>query len=189
MVVAEHEGSRAHVVEHYSEGLGHFLALAVLFARELFYFGDCVFKYIRFVYAFNAVEYAQRAFKSHAGIYVALFQGFVRALGSLVVLHEHVVPYLEEGALLSLVELVGTEPVRIGVVAYYVHFGIGTAGTGSARGTPPVARLGQEEDVFGLYAALFPQFGALGVAGAVLVARKAGYGDVLYGYAEVVGRG
>ena len=73
------------------------------------------------------------------------------------------------------------------MVADYVHFGIGTARTRSACGTPPVAALGQEIDIFGEYSALAPELRTLFILGAVLVARKAGYRDILYGYAEIFG--
>ena len=72
MVVAKHESGRADVVEHYAEGLGHLLALAVLSACKLLYLFNGIFKNIRLVNAVYAVEYAQRALKSHTGIDVAL---------------------------------------------------------------------------------------------------------------------
>ena len=112
----------------------------------------------------GALQNGGDPFESHAGIDVALGERFILAFGSLVVLHEDVVPDLNP-ALVGRIELFR----RRQFAGPVEHFGIRTAGTGNAGGTPPVVFFAEFGDPFGRDAEGVPEFPGGFVEGGVLV--------------------
>ena len=124
----------------------------------------------------RAHQHAVGALQAHAGVHVLLLEGDERAVGLLLILHEHVVPDLEVAAAVAGGRAVGAAGR---LVADDEHLGIRAAGAGDAGGAPPVVLLGQVEQVLVLHALRTPQVRRLLVAGAVGVALKHGEGQLV----------
>ena len=166
--------------------LGDILAFAVLFARNFLDFSYNRSKKIGFVHGLFALNYAESTFQSHTGVDVFLFERFVFAVGGFIELHKHVVPDFE---IFAAIASGRTMLAAFGLTVVYKHFGIGTARTGNACGSPPVVFLWKEENVIASDSRLFPQFRSFGVAGAVVVAGKHRHGKARRIYSEIFGRG
>ena len=168
-VVADDEGGGAHVIGDDADGLGGFLVLAVLLAGQLLDLADDAREDFGLVDGLYALEHAVGALQAHAGVHVLLLQRDERAVGLLLILHEHVVPDLQiasAGAVGAAVRAAG------GLFGDPEHLGIRAAGAGDAGGAPPVVLLGQVEQVIVLHALRAPEVCGLLVAGAIRVARK-----------------
>ena len=127
------------MVQNHAESAGNFAALRIFFPRKGFYLLYGFFEHVRFIDAVFPAEDTKRAFKPHTSIYVFLFYRLELALGVLIILHEHVVPYFEESARGRFFEIERSQLVRFGAVADYMHFRIGTARPGRTRRSPPSA--------------------------------------------------
>ena len=180
-VVADDEGGGAHVVGDDADGLGGLLVLAVLLAGQLLNLADDAREDLGLIHGLDTLEHAVGALKAHASVHVLLLQRNERAVGLLLILHEHVVPDLQiasAGAVGAAVRAAG------GLVGDPEHLGVRAAGAGDAGGAPPVVLLGQVEQVIVLHALCAPQIGGLLVAGAVLVACEHGEGQAILGQAQ-----
>ena len=171
-VVAYYHDGGADMVGDDAYGLGSSFGRAVFHARKLLDPGDDGSEQVGFVHAVNALKRLYGAFQSHAGIDVLLREGFVFAVGCLVVLHEHVVPHFEILAARARRRTLGRAR---GLAGIDEHFGVRSARAGYARGSPPVIFLGQEEYAFFGYARLFPVRRGFVVARAVAVAGEHGH--------------
>ena len=170
------------MVRNDAEGAGGHFITAVFLAAQFADLFENIGKQIGFIHALFAIEHADGALQTHAGIHVLLLKRLKRAVSLFVVLHEHVVPDLQIPAAGA-----GRRAVRAAglLVGDDEHFGIRAAGAGDARRAPPVVFLGQEEDMVVRHAAVAPQLRAFLVAGAVRIARKHGEGQTVLGQAQI----
>ena len=125
-------------------------------------------KHVRFVYRFVSVQHGKRAFESHSGVHVFLFERRVGTVGMLVVLHEYIVPYLDVPSAIARGRTLWRTRLLVG---HYEYFRVRSARSRGAR-YPPVVFLRQIKNAFLRYAEFLPALRALDVPRAVLVARE-----------------
>ena len=124
------------------------------------------------VNGFKAVEHRDGAFEPHTGVDVFLGEGEERAVRLFVVFHKDVVPDFD---ILAAVASGGAGLGAGGNVADDKYFGVGSARSGDAGGSPPVVLFGQIENTVACDAVRSPAVGAELVARCVLVAGKDRY--------------
>ncbi len=99
-------------------------------------------KGIRFKNGLLPLHDRGHAFEAHARVDVLLRERRKRAVRPLIELHEDVVPDLDEPSAVAVGVADGTERGVVGGTGIVKNFGVRTAGTGLAGGTPPVLLFG-----------------------------------------------
>ena len=173
------------MIRHDAEGAGVLVIGSIFFAAQLLDLGQDAGESIGFIHALFAVEHADGAFQTHAGIHVLLRQGNEGAVLLLVILHKHVVPDFQIRAAVA-----GRGAIRAArLLGDDKHLGVRAAGAGHTGRTPPVVLLGQIEQMIVLYAALAPQVSRFLVTRAILIALKHGEGQLVRVDAQPFGAG
>lgn len=166
--VPQHKGCGADVVgddAHALEAVGDIGGFLI----QQFHYGA---ENVGFVNGFKAVEHCDGAFEPHTGVDVFLGEGEERAVRLFVVFHKDVVPDFD---ILAAVASGGAGLGAGGNVADDKYFGVGSARSGDAGGSPPVVLFGQIENTVACDAVRSPAVGAELVARSVLVAGKDRY--------------
>ena len=174
------------MVGHDAERLGRLLVVVIVLAGQLGNLRDDAGERVRLIDRLAAVEGADRALQTHAGIDVLLRHRHILAVRSLVILHEHVVPDLQEAAAGA-----GRGAIRAArrLILDDEHLGIRAAGAGLARRAPPVMLTRKEVDVLLLHTVFHPVIRGFLVARDIAFALKNGEREFILVKAEVLRAG
>ena len=168
--VAQDERGATHMVRDDAECARGFMGILVAFVGEFGNAGDDPGKRVGIIHAFHALQRSDGAVKPHAGVHIALREGFDFPAFGLEILHEHVVPDLKVfPAIAGRIAALGA----FGLTGIIENLRIRAAGAGSA-GDPPVMLCAEVENVGRIDAHLHPAVVRFGVARGVFIPFKAG---------------
>ena len=110
------------VIGYHAHGYVGALVGAVFFTRKLLYLTYYGLKYIGVVIALLSLQHHAETLEAHACVYMAVRQGFQRAVRLAVELHEHEIPYLYDLRIVFVYERRPVDGFTFAVVAQVVVY-------------------------------------------------------------------